>query len=185
MAEGENVSSVSINNVEASKEVVDLLIQNNHKQIAMINGRREAAVSVERYKGYIKSLGKNNIEIKDEYIVYADFLEESAYEKTKELLNKYPEITALFCASDMMAFGAMKAIKEMGKKIPEDISIVGFDDTPLSAYSSPALTTVSQDFYLMGKEAAKQLFKMIKKQEGERNICLEHKVLVRNSVSVL
>jgi len=182
---GKNISSITIDNVKAAEEAVNLLIKNNHKHIVMINGRKEAAVSIERYKGYVKALKNNNITIKEEYCVYADFLEDCAYEKTKELLNKYPEITSFFCASDIMALGAMKAIKELNKKVPEDISVVGFDNIPLAAYSTPALTTVNQDFYLMGKEAAKQLLKMIKKEDFKKNIILNHKLLVRDSVHML
>jgi LacI family transcriptional regulator len=151
----------------------------------MINGRKEASVSVERQKGYIKALNINGIEVVDDYLVYADYLEEMAYEKTKELLTKFPELTALFCASDMMALGAMRAIRECNRRIPNDISIIGFDNIPLSAYSTPSLTTVSQDFYMMGYEASKQLLKMINNESVKKNVFLMHKLLERDSISML
>lgn len=185
LAQGKNVSSISINNYKASIEATQHLIKNNHKNIAMINGRRQADVSSERYKGYAKALRNNDIPIKEEYIIYADYLEDKAYKETIRLLTEHPEITALFCASDMMALGAMKAVNKLQLRIPEDISIIGFDNIPLSEYMSPPLTTVDQDFYVMGEKAGEQLLKMIKKQDYEKNMILKHKLLVRKSVGML
>ncbi len=183
--EGKNTCNISIDNVKASQQAVEYLIKNNHKNIAMINGRKEASVSVERQKGYINALTASGIEVKGDYLVYADYLEETAYEKTKELIKKFPEITALFCASDMMALGSIRAIKNCGLCIPQDISVVGFDNIPLSAYSTPALTTISQDFYFMGYEASRQLLKMINNEPVKKNVFLKHKLLERDSVAMI
>lgn len=183
--EGKNTSTISVDNVEASTGAVEHLIQNNHKRIGMVNGRKEAAVSLEREKGYRHALNKSRILVDDRYIVYADYQEDIAYEKTKELLQACPEITALFCASDMMAIGAMRAIRDMGRSVPEDISIVGFDNIPLSAHTSPALTTINQDFYMMGHEASRQLLKMIKNEPVKRNVFLDYKLLERKSVRMI
>ncbi|MDP5273039.1 LacI family DNA-binding transcriptional regulator [Chengkuizengella axinellae] len=182
---GGNTSSISIHNKQAANDAVSYLIEQNHKHIGMINGHGEASVSLERYEGYVMALNKYKIEINEQYIVHADFQQNVAYEKTKQLLNKCPEITALFCASDMMALGAMKAMKEMNLKIPDDISVIGFDDIPLAEFATPPLTTMEQDFYRMGEEAARQLLKMIKHEKTERNIFLEHNLIVRNSVRML
>jgi DNA-binding LacI/PurR family transcriptional regulator len=184
-SEGENVSSISIDNIKASMEMVDLLIENNHRNIAMINGKKKVTVSEERYKGYTQALEKNNIKVNNRYVTYTDFSEEMAYEKAVELLNKCPEITAFFCASDMIALGTMKAMRAMGKEIPKDISITGFDNIPFAAELSPPLTTIGQDFYVMGKRAAEQLFRMISKEKWERKIYLDYKVLVRDSVNMI
>ncbi len=183
--EGKNTSSISIDNVQAAKDAVTYLIENGHRNIGMINGRREAAVSEERLEGYAEGLKQNNLLYKDSYVVYADFLEKEAYEKSMTLMSKYPEITALFCASDMMAIGAIKAAKKLGKKVPRDISIVGFDNIPIAEYSSPTLTTIGQDFYAMGQKAAKQLVKMIKGEKVKKRVLLKHKLLARDSVSML
>ncbi len=185
LAEGGNTSSVTIDNIEAAKDAVAYLITQNHRTIGMINGRKEADVSIQRYKGYIKALKQHHITIDEDKIIYADFDEVKAYEKTKSLLRRYPEITALFCASDMMAIGAMRAIKDINLRIPQDISIVGFDNIPLSEYTTPPLTTIDQDFYKRGAEAAKQLLKMIQQEKVEKNIFLEHKLLARHSVHML
>lgn len=185
LAHGENTSSISINNLEASREATELLIQHQHTHIGMINGRREAAVSLERFRGYTKALEKNKIAVNNDYIVYADYLEDKAYSKTMDLLKKYPKMTALFCASDMMALGAMKAVRQLNLRVPEDISIIGFDNIPLSEHMTPPLTTVDQDFYVMGEKAAEQLLKMIKKEAYKKNVLLQHKILERRSVRML
>lgn len=183
--DAQNVSSVSINNEVAAYEAVQLLIDNNHKRIAMINGKKKADVSNKRFSGYKRALENHNIPYDPNLVIYADFVEEEAYVKTKELLEANPDITAIFCASDMMAFGTMHAIKDMGLKIPEDISVMGFDDIPLAAYFDPPLATVQQDFYLMGYYAARQLIRIIKNEPFEKKIFMEHKVLARDTISMI
>ena len=96
-----------------------------------------------------------------------------------------PEITAIFCASDMMAVGALKALQFLGIKVPEQVSLVGFDDIPLAEYLMPPLTTVSQDFYGMGYEAGHQLLKMIRHEDHKNKIILPHNLLERKSVFML
>ncbi len=180
--EGVNLSSIAIDNIEASKKIVQILIDNNHKNIAMVSGRKEATVSLERYEGYKQALVENGILINNDYVVKGDFLEQKAYEVSKELLKKNKEITAVFCASDMMAIGCMKAIKELGLEIPKDISIVGFDNIPLAKYTTPPLTTVNQDFYERGKVAVEQLCKMTENLDYKKKISLDYEIIERESV---
>ncbi len=179
---GKNVSNVSIDDKKASKELVNRLIEKNHKNIGIINGRTEATVSIDRLAGYKEALLENNIEYKKEYVQIGDFLEEKAYIVTKKMLKENEEITAIFCTSDMMAIGAIKAINELGKNIPDDVSLVGFDDIPLASYTTPPLTTVSQNFYDKGYESAKQLVKMMNKEKYNKNIKIDYSIVERDSV---
>lgn len=176
------VSSVSIDNRLAAQEIVELLIHNGHKNIGMITGRREAQVSIDRESGFRQALKNGAIAFDPSKVAVGDFLEQTAYEATLDLLAKHPDLTALFCASDMMAIGAYRAAKALGKSIPSDLSIVGFDDIPIAEHLSPPLTTVAQDFYKMGYEAARQLLCVIENQGDNKNIILSHKVLVRESI---
>ncbi len=180
--DGKNVSSINIDDKKAAKELVQYLIDNNHKNIGMVNGRKEAYVSTKRLNGYKEALENNGIEFKEEYVVTGDYIENKAYDVTKQLVKNYKEITALFCASDIMAVGSMRAIKDCNRKIPQDISIVGFDDIPLAAYTTPPLTTISQNFYDKGIEAAKQLIKMMNKNNYDKKIILDYKFIERESV---
>lgn len=180
---GDKVSSVLIDNTEASREAVAYLIEKNHSKIAMLTGRPSAEVSIPRQSGYEKALAKAKIEINPDYIKCGYFLESNAYSETKALIESNPEITAIFCASDMMACGAYRAIRELGKSIPEDISIIGFDDNPLAEHLSPSLTTIHQDFYNKGYEAAQVLYKMIKGEVGSIRVVQDHKLIIRESVA--
>lgn len=182
---GENVSAVSIDNVRASEEAVTYLIEKGHTNIAMVNGRKAAQVSMDRLAGYKRALTNKGMAVNEALIVSGRFLEPEAYDVFKALIQTHPEITAVFCASDMMAMGVYRAAKDLGLKIPEDLSVVGFDDVPIAAYASPPLTTVSQDFFLMGYEAGKQLMSMIEGNTENKTIVLPHKLLVRKSVGLV
>lgn len=110
----------------------------------------------ERIKGVTEAFKDNNIELNTEEIMYADFSEQEAYELAKEFL-KTKRPTAFLCFSDLMAFGVMKAVKEVGLNIPGDISITGFDNLVFSSYTDPQLTTIGQDF--------------LKSEKWQRNYC--------------
>lgn len=173
--------AVSIDNVNAAKEATELLIKKGHKEIAFINGTRDAEVSLMRENGYREALLQNNIEVKNHYIQYANYDEDIAYYITKNLLQTYPSITAIFCASDLMAIGAMRSLKFLGKKIPKDIALVGFDNIVLSEYVTPSLTTVSQDMELMGRTAAALLVDIVENKKTEKKIIVEHELIIRSS----
>jgi LacI family transcriptional regulator len=183
--DGQHISCITIHNEQAAQAAVELLIEHNHRHIGMINGRKEADVAIKRKMGYKNALKKHGIKYKSHYVTYADFLENEAFNKTTQLLVENPEITALFCASDMMALGAINAARALGKRIPEDLSVIGFDDIPFAKYLNPPLATVCQDFYVMGYFAAKQLVDMIEEREVDKKIYIEYKVLARNTISML
>lgn len=181
--EGTNTTTITIDNESASKEMTQFLIEHRHQEIAFINGRKEAEVSLKREAGFRAACEAAGLNEKDTPVVYADFLDEVAYAETIKLMKAYPRLSGICCASDMMALAAIRAIKDMGKRVPEDISVTGFDDIPSASYSNPALTTVQQDFYLMGYYSAKELLRMIKGEDCEKNIFLEHRIIERASVA--
>lgn len=181
-ADKESICSISIDNVKASTEAVAYLIDQGHQHIGMINGRREAAVSIDRETGYVNALKKHQIPLTENYVQYANFNEKIAVEIARDLLINQPQLTALFCASDLMAIGAMKAVGELGLSIPEDISIIGFDDIILNEYLVPKLSSISQNMEKIGYEAAKNVYKLIKKEVAERQVYIEHGLIIRESV---
>jgi LacI family transcriptional regulator len=162
---GNKISTVTTDNITAVKEIVNILHSKGHRHIGFINGLRKVAVSVDRETGYRTAMKELGLEVKKGYVKYADYYEEKAYEKTLELIKENPEITALFCASDLMALGALKAIQSLGLKVPDDIALVGFDGIQLSEYSNPRLTTIVQDFKEIGRVAAGKLIRMLKGEE--------------------
>ncbi len=177
------IGIVSIDNEKAAQEAVDYLIANNHKQIGMINGSRDANVSELREQGYRASMSAHGLSINESYIQYANYEEDIAYLICKNLLENNREITALFCASDIMAIGAIRGIKDMGLSVPEDISVIGFDDIVLASYVTPELTTIAQNMERIGFEAAELLADIIGNQ-GKSNYrkVSPHQLKIRESV---
>lgn len=180
--EGKNIVSLSIDNAKASYEAVKYLIDNGHRKIAMLNGSKLAVVSKERLTGYEKALLENKIEIDERYIDYCDFDEKIAYNKTLEFLDKYPEITAFFCASDVMAIGVVNAVQSLGKQVPEDISVIGFDDIPAAKYVNGGLTTICQEPFVMGEKGGEALISMIEEDKLNSHIDIPYTLIQRNSV---
>lgn len=182
---GTNKCNVTIDNIGAAKEAVSYLTSLGHREIGMINGRRSADVCGERYSGYVAALLEEQIPLKLEYTVYCDFSEEIAFEKVRELLNQQPEITALFCASDVMAIGAIRAIEAMGRRVPEDISVIGFDDIPIAQYVYKGITTIRQSPSQMGSAGGKAVWKMIHGETVGPEIILPHTLVIRGTTDFL
>ncbi|MHA6646823.1 LacI family DNA-binding transcriptional regulator [Aerococcus urinae] len=181
VSSNKNVGSVSINNLQASKEAVEYLIKMGHQKIALINGRREAAVSIDREAGYVQALKSNDIKLRPEYIQYANYNEEIAYLMAIDLIKNYQDITAFFCTSDLMALGVTRALLELNLKIPEDVSVMGFDDIPIVQYTTPTISTIAQDMKLIGYESAKLLDRIIKKKNTVNKQYIPHKIIIRDS----
>lgn len=181
---GRKKCDVTIDNIEASREAVDYLISLGHTNIGIINGGKMADVSGQRYSGYVSALMEAKIPLKLDYMVYCNFLEDEAYQETGILLQKYPEITALFCASDVMAIGAIRAILDQGKRVPEDISVVGFDDIHIARYLYNGITTVRQSPMRMGIAGGKAVYQMIQGEEVNEKVILPHDLIVRGTTGV-
>ncbi len=177
---GEHNGCIIVNNTQYAAQAVEALIHSGKKQIALINGTPHAVVSIEREAGYKIALAKERLE--PTAIACANFNKKEAYEVTLKMMEENPEIDAIFCASDYMALGCMEALDILGKKIPEDIAVIGYDNIPVSAYTRPSLSTVAQDDYQKGYQAAKLLYEMANKETENRTITLNCNVIMRESV---
>lgn len=177
------IGSVSINNVKASKEMAGYLLKRNHRNIVVMAGTEETYVNSERLKGTEQAFQEHGAVLDKDKIFYAGFSEQQAYRiAEKYLLDHRP--SAFLCFSDLMAFGVIKAVQEKGLRIPEDISVTGFDDLVLSRYSRPPLTTISQNFMEIGRVSA-MLLQDLKEGRAERqHVYVEHQLLERESVKV-
>lgn len=180
--EGKKVCSLSIDNVKASSDAVMHLIQNGHTHIGMLNGSHKAVVSVDRLSGYKEAIQKSGLSLEESYITYCDFEEETAYEKTQELLRQHPEITAFFCASDVMAIGAIRAVTDLGMRVPEDVSVIGFDDIPAARYVNGGITTICQEPFDMGKKGGEALVHMIEEGKEAVHIDIPYTLVERKTV---
>ena len=142
-----NLSSVCINDTEAAKAVVRRLIENGHTEIGILGGYLEhSKVAYTRFSGCMESFEAYNVPFDTEkQYMESYFNMADSYSSMQLLLQKMPQITAVFAMSDVMAIGAIRAIKDSGKKVPDDISVVGFDGLELAEYLYPKLTTIRQN----------------------------------------
>ncbi|MED5246136.1 MULTISPECIES: LacI family DNA-binding transcriptional regulator [Priestia] len=178
-----SVGYVTTDNALGAKKAVEHLAGLGHQHIGMINGHEDAFVSQERLNGYREALKECGLSFRSEWVVSGNFEEKKAEKAARELLNRHKEVTAIFCASDLMALGALKACKELGLDVPKDISIVGYDNIVLASYSSPNLTTVGQEVYQIGYEAADLLIEMLEGKETNMERYLDTKLIIRESTA--
>ncbi|KXS50149.1 MAG: LacI family transcriptional regulator, repressor for deo operon, udp, cdd, tsx, nupC, and nupG [Halanaerobium sp. 4-GBenrich] len=181
------ISCVTVDNVAAAYDMVEFLCQAGHRDIAFIKGPDlDMLASQERLRGVKLALRLSNIKYESARIIEGDFTYESGYSAAQKILNKFPDVTAIFAFNDEMAVGAIRYLKEQGISIPEDISVVGFDGIDLGKYTSPALTTIKQSGYHLGLKSIEILNKIIKKGKIEDNkVFIPHELVVRESTNKL
>jgi len=177
------VSCIAIDNAGGAENAVNYLISSGHKKIAHISGDVATQAAALRLEGYIQALKKNNIPVKEEYILKTDYSRGQARSAAETLLKMADAPTAVFVASDSMALEVMTLAREMGKNIPADLSIVGFDDNPSGLYGPVALTTVRQPLIKMAEEGVKELNRLmtLKKGAQPRKIILPTELIIRES----
>ncbi len=155
-------NSVLINNIDASRVATEYLIQKGHKRIGYLRGDFRIRPFRERSSGYRSALRRAGIPLKDDYILTLRTTIEGAYEDMKTQLERKKELpTAFFADNDMIALGAMKALLDFGIRIPEDVSVIGFDDLPFSSISMPPLTTLRVPKQDMGRVAVRRIVEML------------------------
>ncbi|MEH0687867.1 substrate-binding domain-containing protein [Vibrio cholerae] len=164
--QGENVRSLNLDNVLGGYIATLHLLQLGHVNIAHIKGLSSQPDSGARFTGYKKALTEAQIKPNPKLIKQGDFSSETGYEKTVELIESKVHFSALFAANDQTAYGAMKALTDHGFRVPEDVSIVGFDDLPTSQYFTPALTTLRQPIEEIGAVSARSMLNLL---SGERH----------------
>lgn len=145
--------TVHIDNLTAAFNAVSYLQKLGHKRIACIAGPEEMPHCHYRLQGYVQALRRNGIEVDPYYIARGNFTFEAGAEAVEQLMTRPQPPTAIFCHTDVMALGAISGAKRRGLRVPEDLSIMGFDDIALSKFCDPPLTTVAQPRFNIGKEA--------------------------------
>lgn len=167
-SKGRNISGVLSDDKLGATMAVDHLIKLGHKRIGYMHGN-ESGDDKHRYEGYVEMMEKNNLPI-DENIVLRGYYEESlAYSEMRSLLSSGVELPdAMFCANDEMAWGCIQALQDVGIKVPEQVSVIGYDDSTLSAYYGVPLTTVHNPITEMGSASANELFRLLN-DEGDKS----------------
>ena len=183
------VSCIAIDNIRGAQDAVSYLIDLGHRKIGHITGDLITQSAAWRFEGYKRALKKNNIEFRQDYVFKTDYSRGQARSAAEKLI-KMPEAppTAIFVASDSMALEVMTVARELGRKIPGDLSIVGFDDNPSGLYGPVSLTTVRQPLIRMAEESVKELNVLIsRKDEGGKikKILLPTELVIRESCQPL
>jgi LacI family repressor for deo operon, udp, cdd, tsx, nupC, and nupG len=180
--EGSNLPTVSIDNISSARKATEHLISLNHKRIGHISGPLKVVVGRDRLKGFNQAMAQHGLFVDPLLVQEGDFSYASGINLMKKLLTLEVPPTAVFAANDEMAMGAIKAAKSKGFKVPEDLSVVGFDDIKFASIFEPALTTIAQPTFDIGKKAMELLLKLINNKELEKNqIILADKLIVRDS----
>ncbi|HEY63428.1 MAG TPA: LacI family transcriptional regulator [Caldilineae bacterium] len=164
-------------------ELTRLLISMGHRRIAMLSGPAEVSTAADRVAGYRRALREAGLPKDLELAYYGEYTQEGGYRLAQRALAASPPPTALFAANNFIAIGALRALREAGLRVPDDVSLVSFDEIPPAFAIDPFLTVVCQPAYEMGQEATKLLLSRLSEEEsGEpREIVLPVKVIVRKS----
>jgi DNA-binding LacI/PurR family transcriptional regulator len=179
----ENASYVVIDNYQGAYLVVEHLIKNGCRNIAIINSSTNLSTAVERFKGYKKVLVDYGLTLRPEYVANGSFTQEHGYTAAKKMLAMPNRPDAIFAASNRIAIGVIKAAHELGLRIPDDLALVGFDDTELTSIPGINLTTVSQKKYEMGRLGVKVITDLIEGTEANftNRIVLQPDLIIRSS----
>ncbi len=176
----DGVSFIDVDNLDAARNAVGHLVRQGYQRIATITGPANNTTGIDRREGYLRALAERGNPVEEALVAEGDFSEASGYYAMKRLLPAKPD--ALFAASDVMAFGAMRAVREAGLRIPEDIALVGFDDLPQASRSDPPLTTVRQQVDRFGMSAVEVLMDLIESGvTPPRRIIMATELIVRDS----
>lgn len=174
--------TISLDNLAAAQAMTEHLIAMGHRRIGLIKGSRTSPLTRDRLGGYRKALEEAGIMFDEDLVCHGDFTLSAGFAGASKMLAIAKRPTALFCENDEMAIGALKRIREEGLRVPEDISLVGFDDIPMANYCDPPLTTISQPAEAFGEKAVEMLIMLIdKKPIPERHVVLPFELTPRAS----
>ncbi len=180
-------TKIGCNNISSAYTATEYLIKAGHRRIAHVAGHMETKTAKQRMQGYRSALETYDIPVNPDWIVPTNYEEETAYENSYRFLKREKgNITAIFAANDMLAVGCYRAIYELGLSVPEDISVVGHDDTGMASILRPGLTTMHQHTEKIGRLAAQHLFaKIANGNDKPKDIILPTTLVERNSVRII
>jgi LacI family transcriptional regulator len=162
-----NLIVINSKDFDGTVDALNYLIKLGHKDIGIIQGRMETYSGQQRFEAYKYTLLQNGIEFKPEFVVKGDFLKNKTYSEIRKLIDSKKLPTALFACNDDMALAAMEVFHEKGIRVPQDISIIGFDDIPLASHIKPALSTVRVPAYEMVTRTAELVIDKIESNDGK------------------
>jgi DNA-binding LacI/PurR family transcriptional regulator len=179
---GDQMSCVDADNVGGAQAAVAHLLARGARRVAAIAGPQDMGVGVDRLTGFRRAMQVAGLPVDESLVGYGDFSEASGASAMRTLLDRHPDLDAVFAASDLMAAGAMRVLREYGRRVPHDVSVVGFEDSVLAGQTEPALTTVHQPVEAMGREMARLLVAHIRGDEIPAHlVVLDTHLVIRDS----
>lgn len=177
-----SINWVDNNNVEAAYDATRHLIEAGHRKIGFIGGSHDYVVNLDRYEGYKMALEEAGIKANEKYIIKTDLLEEGGYEGANCLMRLPEPPTAVVATDDLIAFGVMRAARDRGLTIREDLAVIGFNNMPFSQYASPPLSSVDINTYQLGRKASEMLMQdLFEENKTFKRCIIPHKLIVRRS----
>ncbi len=172
--------SVNNDNFGGGKQATEYLLQTGRRRIAFVGGPADEAETQRRYDGYAAALHENGQNLDPALVTYGEWSNESGAAQTQHFLDSAPNLDAIFANSDLMAVAAINVLHEHGRRVPQDVAVVGYDDLSIAKFNSPPLTTISQRIPLVGKLLAENLIKNI--ETGlVTNVTIPAELVVRKS----
>ncbi|WAZ24991.1 LacI family transcriptional regulator [Streptomyces cinnabarinus] len=178
----ERVTYVDADNVGGARDAVEHLLRAGRRRIAAVTGPLDMYVTQCRLRGYREALAAAGVDPLPTLVVEGDFTEDSGRRATAELLERHPDLDAVFAASDTMAAGALGVLRAAGRRVPEDVAVIGFDDFTLARHTEPSLTTVRQPLEEIGRTMVRLLLEEFEQPEvAWRHVILRTRLVVRDS----
>jgi DNA-binding LacI/PurR family transcriptional regulator len=157
----DHIPFVDVDNAGGGRQAVEHLLATGRRRIATIAGPQDMGAGLSRLAGYRQAVAASGQAVDEDLVDYGDFTAEAGFAAMRRLLERRPDLDAVFVASDLMAMGAMGALREAGRRVPQDVAVVGFEDSSLAVQSSPPLTSVHQPVAEMGRQMARMLVAQI------------------------
>ncbi|WFE37041.1 LacI family DNA-binding transcriptional regulator [Micromonospora sp. WMMD998] len=176
--DGADVPYVDVDHTGGVTTAVEHLIAAGRRRVATIAGPQDMVAGIERLIGYQSAVTAAGL---PELVAYGDFTRESGTAAMRELLAADPELDAVFAASDLMAHAALRTLREAGRRVPDDVAVIGFDDIETAAYTEPPLTTVRQPIVELGRAMTRQLLRIAAGKQVEQALLLPTQLILRDS----
>jgi DNA-binding LacI/PurR family transcriptional regulator len=180
--EDPNVLCVDNDNIQAAFDATSHLISQGHTRIGFVSGPPSLSVSQDRLEGYRQALAEHQLQMKSEWIVEGEFLQESGYRAMSFFMSLPERPTALVIIDDVVSFGVMRGLTELGYSVPEDLSIIGFNNISLTELSTPPLSSIDIGIYQLGYMASQMLIKRIQGEtQPQPRTIVPHRLMIRES----
>ncbi|WBB92927.1 LacI family DNA-binding transcriptional regulator [Verrucosispora sp. WMMC514] len=176
--DGAEVPYIDVDQVGGVTRAVRHLIDSGRRRIATIAGPQDMVAGIERLTGYRDTVAAAGL---PEMVAVGDFTRESGAAAMRELLATHPDLDAVFAASDLMAHAALRTLREAGRRVPEDVAVIGFDDIETAAYTDPPLTTVRQPIVELGRQGTRLLLRLAAGEQVEPALILPTELIIRDS----